>query len=295
MKIFAINNRTFWHDEYKIVSSVGEIYGNLSFSGKIIRSVIARFVPQLMPLFYTAEFKKCGKTEEAIIIFDSHLTIAPANYIHRRFPNLRIIYWFWNHIYDLSVLSKLDDGIEKWSYDQYDAKKYGIKHNTQFYIPNFTQDILPNKNIQVDCVFVGKNKGRAEIINKVESLINNSGLSSFFHVVEEDSKVGGASNRMAYRDILSIVKSAKCIVDIVPKEQKGLSLRPLEALFFNKKLITTNKNIKNIPIYSPENVFIIGCDDINTLHNFVQTANTNYNPLLKDFYSIQNWLLRFND
>lgn len=51
---------------------------------------------------------------------------------------------------------------------------------------------------------------------------------------------------ISYQENLDNIRKSKCIVDVVQKGQIGLTLRPLESLFFKKKLLTNNKCIKKI-------------------------------------------------
>ena len=53
-----------------------------------------------------------------------------------------------------------------------------------------------------------------------------------------------------------IMKSSNIIVDVPMANQNGLTIRTFEALGFNRKLITTNKNIANYDFYNPTNIYI---------------------------------------
>lgn len=49
---------------------------------------------------------------------------------------------------------------------------------------------------------------------------------------------------MPYDVVIDNILHSKCIVDIVPPEQKGLTLRPLEALFFKKIINEFRRNTR---------------------------------------------------
>jgi hypothetical protein len=98
--------------------------------------------------------------------------------------------------------------------------------------------------------------------------------------------------KLSYRNTLSLISQSKSILEIVQENQSGLTLRSMEALFFNKKLLTNNASIKNYDLYSKENIFIIGEDDINRISEFV---NTPFKILDKDIleqYDFKEWLKR---
>ena len=89
------------------------------------------------------------------------------------------------------------------------------------------------------------------------------------------------------------IRRAKAILEVNQKGQVGCTLRALEALFFRKKLITTNLNIQKEDFYNPENIFIYGKDDIRNLHKFVEKPYDEQSDLFRDKRTIDAWFLKF--
>jgi len=83
---------------------------------------------------------------------------------------------------------------------------------------------------------------------------------------------------------------SKVIIDIPSPNQTGLTIRSLEAMAANKKLITTNKQIVNESFYSPLNTFILE-DKFNEdlIMDFIQDEKKQYVNM--DAFYINNWLL----
>ena len=292
MKIFSINSKVLFYKEYCNNTPTGIIFGNLNGFSKFLRFLCGKLLPPLYSLFYTKDFRNCGASETTIVIFDSNLTRRAANYVKHRYPNLRVIYWFWNHIYDPSILNELDDEVELWTYDAIDAAKYNLKMNTQFFFPELVCE-TEQYHTNFDCIFVGSDKGRYKILEKTKKELEDRFLKTFF-LIAETGRFKNDKNRLSYYDVLSRVKASKCVIDILPEEQTGLSLRPLEALFFNKKLITNFKYIKKYPFYSPFRIFILGEDNINDIKKFMDSdLDFTYESKYKDYYSFRNWLHRF--
>ena len=90
-----------------------------------------------------------------------------------------------------------------------------------------------------------------------------------------------------------MINESKAILDIVQENQTGITIRPLEALFFHKKLITNNKNIVSYKFYCQNNIFIIGKDDINTLKEFMELPWLEIDKEVSDFYTFPKWIERF--
>jgi hypothetical protein len=291
MKLFALNQSILFYKNYHANCGAETIYGDLSKATKALRSIVEKWLPSLAPLFYTKAFREVGKHEDCIIVFDSPLTIHAANYIKKKYPQLRVIYWFWNHIYNPSFLSRLRADIEKWTYDPVDAEQYQLKLNTQFFFPELVAQTRPASK-EYDCVFVGANKGRAKMIAECKRLLDKLGFNNFF-LVADPSKIKQNTHLLSYEEVLSLVLSSKCVVELLPEAQKGISLRPLEALYFDKKLITNCKSIKNQPLYNKASIFILGEDDERGLGEFVREPASPMSRDVKDYYSFNEWLKRF--
>lgn len=97
---------------------------------------------------------------------------------------------------------------------------------------------------------------------------------------------------ISYFENIQNVSRCSCVVDITT-EQTGISLRPLEALFFDKKLITNNKSIKEYSFYHPNNIFILEEDDLRKLPEFVTTPVTAVSEKVKDEFDINSWILNY--
>ena len=63
--------------------------------------------------------------------------------------------------------------------------------------------------------------------------------------------------------------------EIVQPGQGGLTIRTLEALFYNKKLITNNESITEYDFYNADNIFIYKEQDCNidALKSFLKKNN----------------------
>lgn len=83
--------------------------------------------------------------------------------------------------------------------------------------------------------------------------------------------------------------NSRCILDSPQAGQLGLTIRVLEALGAKKKLITTNKDIKNYDFYKEENIYIYdGCIDIN--HVFFRKPYVELEENIYKKYSLRSWL-----
>ena len=97
-------------------------------------------------------------------------------------------------------------------------------------------------------------------------------------------------NEIRPDELKSYFNNSRIFLDLIRHGHNGLSFRIFEALAYQKKLITTNKTISKYDFYTPENIKIIGEDQINIDLTFFKTP---YKPLPEAVYhkfTIDNWV-----
>lgn len=244
---------------------------------KILRADSALFV------FY-GKWRKRLEDIKIVILFDTGFDniYKITDYIKRINPEIKIVFWYWNPV-ENNRTALADKNIDEiWSYNKFDADRYGFRYNPQFYHMTLIPDsVMPD----ADLVFLGKDKGRREILTGLKENAENLELKYNFTITEKNGV-------LEYEEYLRRVFKSKCIVDIVSNQECGLTLRPLEALFYKKKLVTNYEDIVNYDFYDKENVFLLGKDDINKLANFVDSPYKEIDEKIVDFYSYERWLKR---
>lgn len=68
---------------------------------------------------------------------------------------------------------------------------------------------------------------------------------------------------LKYEDVLKFTISSNCLLEIVNENQEGNTLRFKEAVCYNKKLLTNNKNVIKSKYYDPK--FIHVFSDVNNI------------------------------
>lgn len=222
---------------------------------------------------------------DTVILHASEVTMHIPEVIHSINPNIRIIVWYWNLVTRGSLPNKTrDKNSEFWTFDVGDADKYGLNRNIQYY--NWDK-VKKSGHIKYDLYFVGRDKGRKDEIDHIVSKIKAMGFLCDIKLIlnEKDS--------ISYDEVCQDIANSRSILEVNQYNQKGCTLRALESLFFEKKLITNNTYIKDIDFYNPNNIFIIGHDPWNKFKSFMNTPyDTSVNKYKKD-YTIDQWLMNF--
>lgn len=274
--------------------NVYQVYKNIPAVLKAVRRLQIEFgIPFISP--WLSSWKHNLSDYTTVIIHASKIIPPVVKYIRKTNPKIRIILWYWNPVNKCVELDKfLGTNCELWSFDEDDCVRFGLKYNTQYYFKDV--ELLKNdKNI--DVFFVGSDKGRLTYLIKLKSILDEYNISNYFHITPTGKKNPNYkiyySKRIPYDEVLKYIASCKVIVDYVSENQRGLTLRPLEALFFKKKLITNDETIVKRDFYRRENIFIIGKDNFKELPEFIYSPYLEIDQEIVERYEFENWISRF--
>ena len=254
---------------------------------KIVRLIRRLWVDHFLPGYHLwyGEWKKTIADYETVIIHASERTRTLPTWIRKKKADMRIIYWYWNPVNKKSLPTLVrDPATEFWSFDVKDCLFYKMNQNIQYYY-----ELFEGKPIRpaYDIYYIGHDKGREKIIRDFEHKAKALGISCRIDLVKQsDSKI-------PYSEVVQRISKCVAILEINQAGQSGLTLRALEALFLNKKLITNNPLIQKEKFYSPKNIFIIGKDALNNIGYFIESEYDNSVSKYKQDYDINAWLNNF--
>lgn len=216
---------------------------------------------------YIKYLKKKNQTSKFICFFQDLIHISTAD-----FKNIDIEHV--KKIFDLVI-----------SYDTLEAKKYDI-----LYYPNSFSKYIVKKNdsfLKSDIYFLGAAKNRLNKILLFYQYLHEIGVKCDFYItgvkIKDQIYYNGIHyiTEMTYEENLQHVENAECILEIMQDNSAGYTIRTLESIMYDKKLITDNVEIVNAPFYNPNNILFIR--DINDIYNqksffnnFSREANHNY-------------------
>lgn len=250
-------------------------------SNSLIFKILKKF-----KILILGKWKKNIKKYDKIIIFESLYNEKISKIIKKNNPQCKIIVYFWNFIDIHNEYILKDKKVDEfWTFDLKDANKYKLKYNPQFYTKEVKLE--NNDNETTDIIFLGRMKNRKNKILRIESEIKKRGLITNFKIIENEKDF------ISYDEYLKNVSTTKCILDYNQNGQTGLTLRPMEALFLEKKLITNNKDIKNYDFYNPNNIFILGEDNMENIKDFINKPYEKVEQKIIDYYDFEQWLSRF--
>ena len=220
-----------------------------------------------------------------VILADAGNSFAVAGLIRERWPQKRLILWYRNLVQASQPPGQAPPGCEVWSFDPGDCRAYGLGYNPQFYVPS--PACRAGASGPWDAFFVGRDKGRRQLLARMEAALQAQGCSTRFCIA------GVNSPRLTYAQVLQGIAGCRVLVDCKCSGQQGMTLRPLEALFYGKKLLTNDSRLAGEAFYHPDNIFIWGQDDPVRLGSFLHSACRPVRPAILAQYGLERWVERF--
>lgn len=231
-----------------------------------------------------------------IIVFDACITKDYLRWLKENSKS-RIIFWYWNPVKRSLDINDIPKGIEVWTYSSEDSKKYGLKYNTQFY---FDECVLKKTCTLKDIYFVGCDKGRLKNLLLIQDMLQKEGFSVEFHITPTRWYMTWSNNiykrPISYDEVLQNINCCKAVLDIYVDPHVGYSLRVMESIFFEKKLITNNKNIVKEDFYEKSNIFLLK-EDFSNLGDIIDFMKLPYKKMdnrVREKLTYKNWKNRFN-
>ena len=183
-----------------------------------------------------------------------------------------------------------------YSYEKKDVKDFNLNFITNFIYLN--QPIPSISEFDQDTFTIMSNDYRKETLKNLAHYLNNKSIRNKF-LIHTDKKPNEGEKLLTYihkrknnAQVLEYLKKTRIIVDIHKFGIKdGLTFRVFESLYLNKKIITTNTDIKNYDFYNPNNIAIISPEEPITIPNdfFISPYEKIPNEIYEN-YLFSNWI-----
>lgn len=296
MKILFLwpNVNSYWAQKIKLKGiDVDNAFYNYGIAYGAMRKLLASNNIGLYMML--GEWKKDIFGYDMIIIQASEITIHIPEWLRKSGYNGRVIYWYWDPVSGSVNPEKINiNTCEIWTFDKEDSKKYGLIFNDTFFL--FDEDMIDDNLIDQEVLFVGRDKGRIAYLNALGELLKMNNITYKFHIVPTKPYSINARklNKMvSYSDVIKMVSHSEILLDINQEGQSGLSQRCMEALYFNKKIITNNEYIIDYPLYDRNLIYIIKKNvDVKDLIDFIRADKKKYLTDVRKYYDFSSWLKR---
>jgi 1,5-rhamnosyltransferase len=229
-------------------------------------AVQARQVPWLGRLYCAA---KGFKSSDILVCNEGQVRRNVLPSIVSAFPGRRIL--LVRDLVDAAFIEEMTPFFDRiYSFDQSQCSRLGMQHLNQFFPVGFAEaEQLAAKDAatgaQKHCFFLGRDKGRSALLDRLAGVLEQLGCKADFHIVRDSTSTPASrfhtDTLLDYETNLQMSLAADVLIEINQPGQAGFTLRTLEAAYFGKKLITSNASVKDTALYHPNNIFVIEGDN----------------------------------
>ncbi len=221
--------------------------------------------------------------------------------IRRLQPKAKMILYYWDSLRFFDYRPYMHNFDKVCSFDIQDAKENeGIDYLPLFYLERYKELRNTSTDYKYDLMYISSYS--QEKYKQVNELLSNPGVKSlkafvyfsafllkYWSLILQDKDTNNLYHRaLSFDELTKLAKESRCFFDFAKSYQTGLSMRTFETLGAYQKLITTNARIKEEPIYSRDNIFILGQDSISSIADFCNSPFVPH-PII-DEYSLSRWI-----
>lgn len=289
----ATKNDPFLNEWSKNGLQAAIIFRDCSKPLRFVRRIWIKYGLPFHQIWY-GKIKDKVRDADTIIVHMSYLTLRLCEYINKCNPNAKVIAWWWNRIIDSEKPSLQKGKYEAWSFDIHDCERYNLKFNHQYYFKSF---IIPNQKKEWDIYFCGSDSGRGDEIVRLYNAFKEMGLNAKIQVVFPKSSAVPpeiVSEYVDYKEIRQNISKSDAVLEIVREGQSGPTLRMMEAMYFQKKLITNNAAVKDEDFYNEDRIFLYTERPLSELKGFLSSNFVPYEDELLDKYDVKQWIQNFS-
>lgn len=260
--------------------------------------------------YYADIYSRIRKTDYDYVLFVK-CDMPTKRVLHNfrmRFKNAKFCLYMWDSVKNIPNVEKKFEYFDYISsFDRKDCKNYEQLHFRPLYYCDQYKKEPRTECFEYDICFIGTiHSDRWKILKEIKKQAENRGLRLYYYPYLQSKSIYWIYKltkpefrdtdisqfkfeKISSEETAEKVDKSKVIIDIQHPDQSGLTIRTIEMLGMNKKLMTTNEDIVNYDFYDENNIQVIDRrrprigDTIDGA--FVTLSEDLYNN-----YSIESWI-----
>ncbi len=238
------------------------------------------------------------------VISPEVLSYEKINTIKKIQPKATLLLYMWDSFENKNSLRIITLFDQVFSFDEKDVEKYQLKFLPLFYSSEYVP--TTRDEIKYDLMFIATaHSDRYKLAKKISDLLQGLKIYYYYYLPSKIMyffrkyfipKYGYMGIKdfsfvsLSHEKIVKFFHESKVVLDINHPKQRGLTMRTFECLGAKKKLITTNKTIKNYDFYNDDNILVIDRDDIVIDRSFFNSPYHELENEIYEKYSLNSWL-----
>ncbi len=228
------------------------------------------------------------------------------------FPDAKFVYYTYDALSENHLTLEFEPYFDRLaSFDPLDCATHSfLEYQPLFYIPKYAS--VPNTPFATrayDVSSIGTFRlDRYETIKRIDGILEPNLKRYYFHyhpsqVIFNTFKLFSRAYRevnpaelhfqsLAANAVADVLTESKVVIDVQKLHQRGLTMRTIEMLGANRKLITTNSQVKTHDFYNPNNICVVNPLEPVIPGNFFSIPYQAPAFETRKKYSLASWLER---
>lgn len=180
-----------------------------------------------------------------------------------------------------------------YSFDLKDVEKFPYLISiTNF---NYLDKKINTSPRNIAFLVVLKSMERERLLKRIADILDKKRKSNYEFIVvkpqlkETNPKIRLVSKTLSMEDVFEKMNDSKILIDLVRKDQTGLSFRIFEAIALHKKIITNNETIIKYDFYNPNNILVINELSQDIPDDFLNTPYQEISEEIYNKYTLDHW------
>lgn len=289
-----------------IVYSINQDFYNNNFLCRFFQVYFKRLFCRIAFQYYKRQVQRLFNIDIVFVIKGSTLYPSVIEMLKGKYKCKYILYQ-WDSVKINPYSVKLSGAFDyTYTFDPEDAKKYGWNYRPLFFN---TAKINHHKKIKYDiCYICSLHSKRADILHCLLNYAKKNNIRLFDYVYIDKLRFIRQKyikrnalytefpldhikfSPLSSEEVKNIYNVSKCLVDYKSPDQDGLTIRSIEAIGHECKLITNNHAVLHEKFYCEENVYIYDEEKMEIPMEFIQSP---YRPIQEDiysYYSLEGWI-----
>ncbi len=276
------------YDERPSNGFFGKMFVRLGL--KIYRPVVKKYVKEIIA-------KNSNKHYDYVLVIKGEaLWKNEISLLRKAYPDARFVLYLWDSVVNTRNCEKSMPCYDRViSFDPEDAEKFNMPFLPIPFGKEYNYE--ETESYEYAAAFIGTaHSVRPRIVKEIKEQCEKMGKKCFTyfyspHVLvfwlnkftNPDYKYLSLKEvnfkPLSAKEVSDIYNKTKCVIDIEHPRQHGTTTRPVELLPMKKKIITTNRYVKNFEFFNESNFLIINCDKPIIDEAFL---STDYQPIAED-------------
>lgn len=255
----------------------------------------------------------CGETYDHILIVRGEaISIKLLRRLREIQPKARLSLYLWDSMhYNPNARKLLGEFDQVFSFDRSDVEQnMKLEFLPLFYAREFERSAQWSDAPEYDACFIGTiHTDRYKVLEKVVNSLQARGRKVFVFcyypskllfrlraLMDPGFRRFGRKyvsfNGMKLSAVVERIAQSRAVIDVNRPGQLGLTMRTIEAVGAQRKLITTNADVVNYDLYQSRGVLLVDRQNPVVDDEFLYRKELPFDSVLREQYSVSTWVDR---